>query len=37
MYGFGSSIRIYISKEPIVPIELEYNENTSKALLTDKG
>jgi hypothetical protein len=35
--GFGSSTRVYISKQQIIQIEPDYRENTSKAWLSDKG
>lgn len=35
--GFGSSTRVYISKQQIIQIEPDHSENTSKAWLTDKG
>lgn len=35
--GFGSSTRVYISKQQIIQIEPDHNKNASKAWLTDKG
>lgn len=35
--GFGSSTRVYISKQQIVQIEPDYNETTTNAWLSDKG
>lgn len=35
--GFGSSTRVYISKQQIVQIEPDHSENTSKTWLSDKG
>lgn len=35
--GFGSSTRVYISKQTIIQIEPDHSEKTSKAWLTDKG
>lgn len=35
--GFGSSTRVYISKQQIVQIEPDHSQSTSKAWLTDKG
>ena len=35
--GFGSSTRVYISKQQIIQIEPDHSENTSNAWLTDKG
>lgn len=35
--GFGSSTRVYISKQQIIQIEPDHSEKTSKAWLSDKG
>ena len=35
--GFGSSTRVYISKQQIVQIEPDFNANTANAWLSDKG
>ena len=35
--GFGSNIRVYISKDQIVQIEPDYNINTFNTWITDKG
>jgi len=35
--GFGSSTRVYISKDQIVLIEPDYNSQTLNTWLTDKG
>ena len=35
--GFGSSTRVYISKQQIIQIEPDHSETTSKAWLSDKG
>ena len=35
--GFGSSTRVYISKQQIIQIEPDHSENSSKAWLSDKG
>ena len=35
--AFGSSTRVYISKQQVIQIEPDHSENTSKAWLTDKG
>ena len=35
--GFGSSTRVYISKQQIIQIEPDHSEITSKAWLSDKG
>ena len=35
--GFGSSTRVYISKQQIIQIEPDHSVNTSKAWLSDKG
>lgn len=35
--GFGSSTRVYISKQQIIQIEPDHSEHTSKAWLSDKG
>lgn len=35
--GFGSSTRVYISKQKIIQIEPDHSETTSKTWLTDKG
>ena len=35
--GFGSSTRVYISKQQVIQIEPDHSEKTSKAWLSDKG
>jgi NADH dehydrogenase/NADH:ubiquinone oxidoreductase subunit G len=35
--GFGSSTRVYVSKDQIVQIEPDYNSHTFNTWLTDKG
>lgn len=35
--GFGSNTRVYISKQRIVQIEPDYNQNTTSVWLSDKG
>jgi len=35
--GFGSSTKVYVSKDQIVQIEPDYNSNTFNTWLTDKG
>lgn len=35
--GFGSSTRVYVSKDQIVQIEPDYNNHTFNTWLTDKG
>lgn len=35
--GFGSSTRVYISKQQIIQIEPDHSETTSNAWLSDKG
>lgn len=35
--GFGSSTRVYISKQQIIQIEPDHSQITTKAWLTDKG
>ena len=35
--GFGSSTRVYISKQQVVQIEPDYNTTTSNSWLSDKG
>ena len=35
--GFGSSTRVYISKQQIIQIEPDHSEKTSKAWLSDKS
>ena len=35
--GFGSSTRVYISKQQFIQIEPDHSNNTSKVWLTDKG
>jgi len=35
--GFGSSTRVYISKQQIIQVEPDHSQSPSKAWLTDKG